>query len=135
MDEYVKCILTGANTDITTGCTYKVVVDKGIGWISIINDDGVEESYYAHRFIEQTQEKENNMQADQKARTMVQNRNYIIGSFNAAGNFSIAACPNGHLTEERAKAEAKRLAGLDSEKTFIVMHIKGGFKNMQIQEI
>ena len=134
MDEYVKCILTGANTDITTGCTYKVVVKIG-EWIRIINDDGVEESYYSSRFIEQTQEKENNMQADQKARTMVQNRNYIIGSFNAAGNFSIAACPNGHLTEERAKDEAKRLAGLDSEKTFIVMHIKGGFKNMQIQEI
>lgn len=79
------------------------------------------------------------MQADQKARimarVMVQNRNYIIGSFNAAGHFSIAACPDGYLTEEKAKAEAKRLAGLDSEKTFIVMHIKGGFKNMQIQEI
>ena len=134
MDEYVKCICTGANTNITTGCTYKVV-EKDMGWISIIIDDGVEGTYRAHRFIEQTQEKENNMQADQKARTMVQNRNYIIGSFNAAGNFSIAACPNAHLTEERAKAEAKRLAGLDSEKTFIVMHIKSGFKNMQIQEI
>lgn len=134
MDEYVKCIVAGAYTPITTGCTYKVV-DKGIGWISIIDDDGVERTYISSRFIEQTQEKENNMQANQKARTMVQNRNYIIGSFNAAGNFSIAACPNGHLTEERAKAEAKRLAGLDSEKTFIVMHIKGGFKNMQIQEI
>ena len=134
MDEYVKCILTGAHTDITTGCTYKVV-EKNMRWIRIINDDGVEEPYLAHRFIEQTQEKENNMHADQKARTMVQNRNYIIGSLNAAGHFSIAACPNAHLTEERAKAEAKRLAGLDSEKTFIVMHIKGGFKNMQIQEI
>ena len=134
MDEYVKCILIGANPNLTTGCTYKVV-DKGIEWISIINDDGVERTYSSSRFIEQTQEKENNMQADQKARTMVQNRNYIIGSFNAAGNFSIAACPNGHLTEEKAKDEAKRLAGLDSEKTFIVMHIKGGFKNMQIQEI
>ena len=134
MDEYVKCIVAGANTNITTGCTYKVVVKIG-EWIRIINDYGVEETYYSHRFIEQTQEKENNMQADQKARTMVQNRSYIIGSFNAAGNFSIAACPNAHLTEERAKAEAKRLAGLDSEKTFIVMHIKGGFKNMQIQEI
>ena len=134
MDEYVKCIVAGANTNITTGCTYKVV-EKDMWWISIINDDGVEGTYRAHRFIEQTQEKENNMQADQKARTMVQNRNYIIGSFNAAGNFSIAACPNGHLTEEKAKDEAKRLAGLDSEKTFIVMHIKGGFKNMQIQEI
>ena len=134
MDEYVKCILAGTNPNITTGCTYKVV-DEGIEWISIINDDGVERTYRYSRFIEQTQEKENNMQADQKARTMVQNRNYIIGSFNAAGNFSIAACPNGHLTEERAKDEAKRLAGLDSEKTFIVMHIKGGFKNMQIQEI
>ncbi len=134
MDEYVKCILTGANTDITTGCTYKVV-EKDMWWISIINDEGVEETYRAHRFIEQTQEKENNMHSDQKARTMVQNRNYIIGSFNAAGNFSIAACPNGHLTEERAKDEAKRLAGLESEKTFIVMHIKSGFKNMQIQEI
>ncbi len=134
MDEYVKCIVAGAYTYITTGCTYKVV-DKGIEWISIINDDGVERTYSSSRFIEQTQEKENNMQADQKARTMVQNRNYIIGSFNAAGNFSIAACPNGHLTEEKAKDEAKRLAGLDSEKTFIVMHIKGGFKNMQIQEV
>lgn len=134
MDEYVKCILTGANTNITTGCTYKVV-EKTIRWISIINDDGVEGTYSSNRFIEQTQEKENNMHSDQKARTMVQNRNYIIGSFNAAGHFSIAACPNAHLTEERAKAEAKRLAGLDSEKTFIVMHIKGGFKNMQIQEI
>ena len=134
MDEYVKCIVTGAHTTITTGCTYKVV--RKIGeWISIISDDGVEGTYCSHRFIEQTQEKENTMHNDQKARTMVQNRNYIIGSFNAAGNFSIAACPNGHLTEERAKAEAKRLAGLDSEKTFIVMHIKGGFKNMQIQEI
>ena len=134
MDEYVKCILIEANPNLTTGCTYKVV-EKGIGWISVINDNGVEGTYSSNRFIEQTQEKENNMQADQKARTMVQNRNYIIGSFNAAGNFSIAACPNGHLTEERAKAEAKRLAGLDSEKTFIVMHIKSGFKNMQIQEI
>ena len=134
MDEYVKCIVAGANTNITTGCTYKVV-EKDMWWISIINDDGVEGTYRAHRFIEQTQEKENNMQADQKARIMVQNRNYIIGSFNAAGHFSIAACPNAHLTEERAKAEAKRLAGLDSEKTFIVLHIKGGFKNMQIQEI
>ena len=134
MDEYVKCILIEANPNLTTGCTYKVV-EKGIGWISVINDNGVERTYSSSRFIEQTQEKENNMQADQKARTMVQNRNYIIGSFNAAGNFSIAACPNAHLTEERAKAEAKRLAGLDSEKTFIVMHIKGGFKNMQIQEI
>lgn len=134
MDEYVKCILTGANTDITTGCTYKVV-EKTIRWISIINDDGVEGTYSSNRFIEQTQEKENNMHADQKARTMVQNRSYIVGSFDAAGHFSIAACPNAHLTEERAKAEAKRLAGLDSEKTFIVMHIKGGFKNMQIQEI
>ena len=134
MDEYVKCIVAGATTTITTGCTYRVVGKIG-KWISIINDNGVERTYSSSRFIEQTQEKENNMQADQKARTMVQNRNYIIGSFNAAGNFSIAACPNGHLTEERAKAEAKRLAGLDSEKTFIVMHIKGGFKNMQIQEI
>ena len=134
MDEYVKCIFTGATTTITTGCTYRVVWKTG-KLISIINDNGVERTYSSSRFIEQTQEKENNMQADQKARTMVQNRNYIIGSFNAAGNFSIAACPNGHLTEERAKDEAKRLAGLDSEKTFIVMHIKGGFKNMQIQEI
>ena len=134
MDEYVKCIVAGAYTSITIGCTYKVV-DKGIELISIINDNGVERTYSSSRFIEQTQEKENNMHSDQKARTMVQNRNYILGSFNAAGNFSIAACPNGHLTEERAKAEAKRLAGLDSEKTFIVMHIKGGFKNMQIQEI
>ena len=134
MDEYVKCIVAGANTNITTGCTYRVVGKIG-KLISIINDNGVERTYSSSRFIEQTQEKENNMHSDQKARTMVQNRNYIIGSFNAAGNFSIAACPNGHLTEERAKDEAKRLAGLDSEKTFIVMHIKGGFKNMQIQEI
>ena len=134
MDEYVKCISAGATTTITIGCTYRVVGKIG-KLISIINDDGVERTYSSSRFIEQTQEKENNMQADQKARTMVQYRNYIIGSFNAAGNFSIAACPNAHLTEERAKAEAKRLAGLDSEKTFIVMHIKGGFKNMQIQEI
>ena len=134
MDEYVKCIVAGANTNITTGCTYKVVVKIG-EWIRIINDYGVERTYSSSRFIEQTQEKENTMHNDQKARTMVQNRNYIIGSFNAAGNFSIAACPNGHLTEERAKAEAKRLAGLESEKTFIVLHIKSGFKNMQIQEI
>ena len=134
MDEYVKCIVAGANTAITAGCTYKVVVKSGKS-IRIINDDGVEESYYSHRFSEQTQEKENNIHADQKAHTMVQNRSYIVGSFDAAGHFSIAACPNAHLTEERAKAEAKRLAGLESEKTFIVMHIKGGFKNMQIQEI
>lgn len=134
MDEYVKCIVTGTYTSITTGSTYKVL-EKGIGWISIINDDGVEGTYGSSRFIEQTQEKENNMHSDQKARIMVQNRNYIIGSFNAAGDFSIATCPNAHLTEEKAKAEAKRLAGLDSEKTFIVMHIKGGFKNIQIQEI
>ena len=134
MDEYVKCIFAGASTTITTGCTYKVV-EKGMGWISIINDDGVEGTYSSRRFIEQTQEKENTVHNDQKARTMVQNRSYIVGSFDAAGHFSIAACPNAHLTEERAKAEAKRLAGLDSEKTFIVMHIKGGFKNMQIQEI
>lgn len=134
MDEYVKCICTGANTNITTGCTYKVV-EKNMGWISIINDDGVEGTYCSHRFIEQTQEKENNMHSDQKARTMVQNRSYIVGSFNTAGNFSIAACPNAHPTEEKAKAEAKRLAGLDSEKTFIVMRFYAGFKSVQIQEI
>lgn len=130
--------LNRVDTTITTGCTYRVVEKSG-KWISIINDDGVEGTYSSTRFIEQTQEKENNMHSDQKARimarVMVQNRNYIIGSFNAAGHFSIAACPDAHLTEEKAKAEAKRLAGLDSEKTFIVMHIKGGFKNMQIQEI
>ena len=75
------------------------------------------------------------MYIDQNARTMVQNRSYIVGSFDANGHFSVAACPTGHSTEEKAKAEAKRLAGLNSEKTFIVMHIKSGFKNMQIQEI
>lgn len=136
MDEYVKCLLTGSNTYITAGRTYRVVEKIG-DWISIINDDGVEESYFAHRFIEQTQtqEKENNMYKDQNARTMVQNRSYIVGSFDANGNFSVAACPSGHSTEEKAKDEAKRLARLNSEKTFIVMHIKSGFKNMQIQEI
>ena len=134
MEEYVKCRQKGINRGLTNDKIYELI-SRNSQWTVVINDHGKEWRYYTHRFEPVTQEKENNMQADQKARTMVQNRNYIIGSFNAAGNFSIAACPNGHLTEERAKDEAKRLAGLDSEKTFIVMHIKGGFKNMQIQEI
>ena len=114
MDEYVKCISAGATTTITIGCTYRVVGKIG-KLISIINDDGVERTYSSSRLIEQTQEKENNMHSDQKARTMVQYRNYIIGSFNAAGNFSIAACPNGHLTEEKAKDDlVKPTSNLES---------------------
>ena len=61
MDEYVKCIFKGATTTITTGCTYRVVGKIG-KLISIINDNGVERTYSSSRFIEQTQEKENNMQ-------------------------------------------------------------------------
>ena len=134
MDEYVKCIFTGATTTITTGCTYRVVGKIG-KLISIINDNGVERTYSSSRFIEQTQEKENNMQADQKARTMVQNRSYIVGSFDSLGKFSIATEPTEHLTEQKAKTEAKRLAGLNGDKTFVVMRFYAGFKSVQIQEI
>ena len=134
MSEYVKCIFTGATTTITTGCTYRVVGKIG-KLISIINDNGVERTYSSSRFIEQPQEKENNMQADQKARTMVQNRSYIVGSFDSLGKFSIATEPTEHLTEQKAKTEAKRLAGLNGDKTFVVMRFYAGFKSVQIQEI
>ena len=134
MDEYVKCIFAGATTTITTGCTYRVVGKTG-KLISIINDNGVERTYSSSRFIEQTQEKENNMQADQKARTMVQNRSYIVGSFDSLGKFGIATEPTEHLTEQKAKAEAKRLAELNGDKTFVVMRCYAGFKSVQSREI
>ncbi len=54
--------LNSSKPNLTTGCTYRVVWKTG-KLISIINDDGVERTYSSRRFIEQTQEKENNMQA------------------------------------------------------------------------
>lgn len=82
------------------------------------------------------QEKENIMNSyELEARALVQNRKYIVGSFDAYGNFSIVSRPSGHSTEEKAKTEAKRLSGLNGEKTFVVMQMKAGFKSVQIQEI
>lgn len=65
----------------------------------------------------------------------VQNREFIVGSVNEHGYVSISASPVRHSTEAQAKAEAKRLAGLDSSKTFIVLQFRAGFQATQVVEI
>jgi hypothetical protein len=69
------------------------------------------------------------------ARIMVKNRNWIVGSINSEGEFSIASKPSGHLSESAAKAEAQRLAGLHNGKTFIVLQLRAGFKAKLVEEI
>ena len=133
-DEYVKCVAAGGTLDLVVGKDYKVIAHDRI-YTQIITDDGILKRYFSHRFIPIEQVKENTMNNDQKARTMVQNRSYIVGSFDAVGKFSISSEPSEHLTEQKAKTEAKCLAGLDGEKTFVVMRFYAGFKSMQIQEI
>lgn len=134
MKEYVKCPQKGTNRSLTTDKIYELI-SKNSQWTVVINDHGNTQRYYTHRFEPVTQEKENTMHNDQKARTMVQNRSYIVGSFDALGKFSIASEPSEHLTEQKAKTEAKRLAGLNGEKTFVVMRFYAGFKSVQVQEI
>jgi hypothetical protein len=65
----------------------------------------------------------------------VQNREFIVGSVSEHGYVSISASPVRHSTEAKAKAEAKRLAGLDSSKTFIVLQFRAGFQATQVVEI
>jgi len=85
-----------------------------------------------HRFIKITDEKENEMKDYTK---MVADRKYIVGSIDSIGKFSVSQNPLSHDTESSAKSEAARLAGLNSERIFIVLQIKAGFKSAAVQEI
>lgn len=135
MNEVVLCIDDRGAYNLDEGKTYRVV-EKSIhnAWYVAIDNTGNEKEYSGRRFKEV---KENEMQKMQEvtAQNMVKNRSYIVGSFDSNGNFSISSNPSEHLSEQKAKTEAKRLAGLYSEKTFVVMQLKAGFKVAAVQEI
>ncbi len=72
---------------------------------------------------------------DTLGRNMVKNRQWIVGSINASGEFSMALNPAAHVSATAAKTEAKRLAAKDSTKTFIVMQLCAGYKVANVEEI
>lgn len=131
MKEYVKCIDAGANTYIYTDGIYEVV-QRTKSQIVVITPNGGWQRYNPERFIEHKGE---NMTTQTEAQKMVKNRSWIVGSFSDTGVFSISTSPKEHLSEDKAKAEAKRLAAEDSTRTFIVLQFRAGYKMTSIQEI
>lgn len=63
-----------------------------------------------------------------QAETGVQNKGYIVGSIDQYGQFSISSLPAIHIKEASAYTEAKRLAGINPGKTFVVMKLVAGFR-------
>lgn len=52
---------------------------------------------------------------------------FIIGSLSNAG-LSVAREPSRHSTQEKAAAEAERLARLDTSKEFVVLQVVGSVR-------
>lgn len=59
---------------------------------------------------------------------------YIIGSVDTYGQFSISSTPAIHINIATAKTEAKRLAGNQPGKTFVVMKLTSGYRSGGILE-
>lgn len=57
---------------------------------------------------------------------------YIIGSKNPAGTFSVAPNPKVHAEYSQAEAEANRLARLDKNKEFFVFQLVSSFKQVDV---
>ena len=66
----------------------------------------------------------------------VRDQKLIIGTVNkSTGTFSVSENPVVHFTAADADVEAKRLAGLDSTKIFIVLKLTNGFQNVVVQNV
>lgn len=60
------------------------------------------------------------------ALTAVRARQFIVGSINSRGEFSIALNPTAHKSLTSALAECDRLSRLNPGKTFIALQFAGG---------
>lgn len=59
------------------------------------------------------------------AEIAVKHRGFILGSVDFNGNVSFSANPSVHTTIDSARVEAKRLARLNANKTFIIVQLVG----------
>jgi hypothetical protein len=62
----------------------------------------------------------------QSALDAVRGRQFIVGSIDPTGTFSISARPTTHPNRILADRESARLAGMYPGKAFIVMQLTGG---------
>lgn len=63
-----------------------------------------------------------------QAESAIQLCQFIIGSVDSRGQFSVASTPAIHKISQTADAEAKRLAIQNPGKTFVVMQLTSGFR-------
>lgn len=62
------------------------------------------------------------------------NNDYIVGSINQSGEFSISKTPAIHTTEQTAKAEARRLARLNTSTAYVVLRLNSAYLAGGVQE-
>lgn len=62
----------------------------------------------------------------ENALNQIASRNYIIGTVDANGYFSVSSRPYFHATSAEALKECNRLAALHPGKAFVAMHLAGG---------
>ena len=66
------------------------------------------------------------LQTKQQLTSAVKGSNYIVGSFTESQGLSFAANPAVQYTVQAARAECKRLAKLNPNKTYIFVKLMGG---------
>ena len=64
----------------------------------------------------------------------VTNNQYIVGSINQSGEFSISKTPAIHATAQTAKAEAKRLATNNTGVAYVVLTLESAYLAGGVQE-
>ena len=66
------------------------------------------------------------LQNKQQLTSAVKGGSYIVGSFAENQGISFAANPSLHYTSQAARAECKRLAKLNPNKTYVFVKLMGG---------
>ena len=61
-------------------------------------------------------------QAD--AISAIRSQYFVIGSISANGDFSVSSEPVLHIDATTARAEARRLARIDTGKTFVILKLE-----------
>jgi hypothetical protein len=76
--------------------------------------------------IKQTTMYNNKLQNKQQLTAAVKGANYVIGSFTETQGLSFSNFPAVHYSAQAARAECKRLAAQNPNKTYVFVKLMGG---------
>lgn len=68
------------------------------------------------------------LNTEQTLHNCIKNRQYIIGSYTNGQGVSFSANPTVQFSEMQARAECRRLAEMNKNKTYFYVQLKGGEK-------